>query len=213
MKSKIIVDKIKGCVIKQCRNKAEFDRELEVYSLQLDFIPELLEIKDNYVLEIAYIDGVTIAPDSPESYSEIAEIYAKLHLATIKGEKVICHLDNNPANYIKEKSSGRYHMIDFSESGYSYPENDLVNFLLFRAPYFEPNEYEKYFSPFLSSYQAINLIEMKHKGLIYDWIDIFDERRRKYCKSRCVNTEWQKVNRDMILKNFYSTILRSYDEN
>ncbi|MBW6516158.1 MAG: phosphotransferase [Candidatus Cloacimonetes bacterium] len=209
MKSQITYSSDGKSLIKICRSETECANELHVYNLGLDFTPKLLNKIDEKTIEISYIKGNSLKDEIDFDFSKPAEQLAKLHKSTIKEGIVLCHLDNNPRNYLIEKETGKFYLIDFSESGYSLPENDLVNFLLFWAAILPPNRFQNAMQRFLEGYKSPELLDNKRQRSHFSqWINVFDVRRRKYCKNPGTKFAWQIDNRKYLLTNFY-TLVRS----
>ena len=205
MKSTIKISSGGKTILKTCRSKEEFENELRVYRLELDFVPKLIAVHDGLILELQYIDGVTLSPETRLDFEKMGQLFTDFHQATTNGEYALCHIDTNPRNYLIT-DKGTYYMIDFSESSYSYVEHDLVNFLLFWAACYEPNRFESSSHLFLNSYQNKGLCDPTRNELFNEWFNAFDERRRKHNKTLCLNEEWQKRNRNIIIDDFYRII-------
>ncbi len=203
MKSRIILSEEGDSIIKYCRSSEECANELRIYNLQLDFTPKLIKIINDNTIEISRIRGSSLSDKTDFNFSIPGKLLSRLHRSLKLEEKVICHLDTNPRNYLIEEETGAFFLIDFSESYFSLPENDLVNFLLFWAAILPSDHFQPAMRDFLAGYDAPELLKMNHQELLSQYIDIFDERRIKYCKTPGTVFEWQKNNRGYLLSNFY----------
>ncbi len=210
MKSQIDVSNNGNSILKTCRSHEECFREIRVYSLGLDFIPKYRGLQGTNKILLERIIGKSISLSIVLDASQLARMFSILHLKTLikiasphQTYRTICHIDTNPKNYLIRAADGKYFMIDFSESYYSIPEHDLVNFLLFIAASHQPDKFKSFLSSFLSSYTNKKIISNRHKTLIIKWTSIFDHRREKFRKSLNINREWQYLNRRLILNSFY----------
>jgi hypothetical protein len=207
MKSEISYPISGKSVIKRCRTAEECANELQVYRLELENTPRLLRIIDERTIEISRIFGNTYSGEKDLNFSEAGKLFSQLHSASKKGDMVICQLDTNPRNYLIEKDTGRYFMIDFSESAYQLPENDLFNFLLFWAAILRVEEFRSKNEDFLRGYGSWELLDEKRKETHFPiWIAEFDERRRKFCKNPGTELDWQKMNREYLIEHFYDIL-------
>lgn len=203
MKSRILFSDNGKTVIKECRTKEECDKELHVYNLKLEHIPELVGKIDERTFEMKRIFGRTLAQDTEFDFQEIGKLFAALHETERINEKVLCHLDTNPRNYIIEERTGQYFFIDFSESGFGYPENDLINFLLFWAAILPTDRFTAGITDLRKGYRLRGVIaEDRIKKMLPEWIEIFDKRRKRYCKNPATVFDWQKRNRELLLNSF-----------
>lgn len=204
MKSQITITPDGKSVIKRCRSVAECTNELRVYKLNLPYTPQLLKLIDDRTLELTRIIGRPFSTEIDFDFSMPGKMLATLHLSDSHQDQVLCHLDTNPRNYLIEETTGKYFMLDFSESNYSYAEHDLINFLLFWAAILEPDHFERAMQDFLTGYHAQKLLNRHSQPELFTkWIKAFDDRRRKYCKNPCTVAEWQERNRKYLLNNFY----------
>lgn len=204
MKSKIVFLEKCKTVLKTCRNKQEFDRELAVYNLNLPVTPKLISSRADLTLELEMIDGETISYQNELDFSCFAYLFSVLHDRTRQSNKVLCHIDTNPKNYLFRKYDSRYFMIDFAESMYSVPEHDLFNFLLFLAAIYEPEKFEISCQRFLTSYGLKHLLDSARKDNFNLWIDIFDRRREMFNKGQTAVDNRQDLNRFLLTTSFYS---------
>ena len=204
MKSEIMLSQDGRSLIKRCRTVDECSREIRVYRLRLPFTPELLRVIDERSFEIANIKGDPLSPLQQIDFRIPGRMLATLHLAAPQEGEVLCHIDTNPRNYLIEKETGDYYMIDFAESRYSLPEHDLVNFLLFWGAMLEPENFGIVMQHFLEGYETRHLLDPARKELFQGWFNAFDERRRRYGKIACVDAEWQRRNREEILTGFFT---------
>ncbi len=207
MKSEICYSQDGKTVIKKCRTAGECEKELRVYRLALPGTPDLIKIIDERTLELKRIYGKSLSTESDFDFSKPAAMLSDLHKKLGNNEgKVLCHLDTNPRNYLIEEKTNDYYFIDFSESDFSLPENDLLNFLLFWAAILPPVDFKKGMKDFLSGYKAKNLLAKQRRDQYFQgWIDIFDERRRRFCKNPRTVPAYQTANREYIMYNFYQT--------
>lgn len=214
MKSKIIINPGGKSIDKVCRNREEFLNELRVYKLRLEFLPQLKGFnEEKNIIKLKKIEGKTLSTETELDPAEFAGMFSALHAATHisdknhnKNDHVICQIDTNPRNYLIREYDRKCFMIDFSESDYSVPEHDLVNFLLFWAACYEPERFRYFLRKFLSNYKNKYLVCANRLPLIQRWIDIFDYRREKYCKNPYIVKEWQDKNRQLI-RSMYSYML------
>jgi len=208
MKSSLTISVEKNSVIKTCRSREEFENELRVYSLGLDFTPRLVSYNEKgYELTISYIEGVSLWEVADVEFATLGNLFSKFHNSIIQSEYVLTHRDTNPRNYLYDKKLNRYYFIDFAESGFCYPENDLVSFLLFWAANCEPAVFDKILTTFLDGYRrnAKNL-DVRRKKHFIEWFNDFDERRRTFKKTLCLNEIWQQKNREKIMSGFYALL-------
>jgi tRNA A-37 threonylcarbamoyl transferase component Bud32 len=204
MKSKLVYSDDGKSLIKYCRSQEDCANELRVYRLKLAYTPELIRIIDDRTIEIARIRGKTLSAELNFDPFRIGRMLSALHEAKSKDDLVLSHIDTNPRNYLIEDRSGDYYYIDFSESRYSYPEHDLINFLLFWAAILPNNKFINVMHDLLNGYNTTILFDRdREKSLFPEWIEIFDNRRKQYGKTPCLNEEWQKRNRQYLRKNFY----------
>jgi len=206
MKSQITYSSDGNSIVKRCQSPEECANELRVYSLHLDFTPDLLRIIDERTIEISLIKGNSLSNETEFDFSVPGNLLSQLHRSLHQDDKVLCHLDTNPRNYLIEDETGRYFLIDFSESGFSLPENDLVNFLLFWAAIIKPDRFQRAMRDFLAGYEAPELLNQSRQDIFPQYFDTFDERRRKYCKSPGTVFEWQRSNRHYLINNFYPNL-------
>ncbi len=199
MKSNIMIQKEKGQVIKICNTPKMFKKELYIYKKKLSFTPRLIDHDGKNTLILQYIDGIPIGDLAEPDFAKIAEIYAALHKLENKNGKCICHVDNNPQNYLF--CEGKYFMIDFGEWEYDYPETDLIHFLLFWASIYSQAKFNIAFKKLMSAYLKKNTINpLEWEMLIPEMIAKFDNRRNRYGKLE-VNPDLA-FNRERI-KNIY----------
>jgi len=126
MKSNVIIQKNKGQVIKICRNKKEFKKELYIYEKKLSFIPKLLDHNSLNTVILEYIEGSPIIDLKQPDFSKIALLFTELHSLEKRDSKRICLRDTNPKNFLFSHINQKYYMLDFSEWEYDYPESDLI---------------------------------------------------------------------------------------
>jgi tRNA A-37 threonylcarbamoyl transferase component Bud32 len=205
MKSNLNISVEKNSVIKTCRGREEFKNELRVYSLGLDFTPKLLSYNENsFELTMSYIEGASLWEVPGVEFVILGKLFSKFHNSINQGEYVLSHKDTNPCNYLYNMKLDRYYFIDFAESGFCYPENDLISFLLFWAANCEPSEFNKIMTVFLSGYRGnAKCLDIERKKHFIEWFNDFDERRRAFNKTPCKNETWQQQNREKIMSDFY----------
>ena len=88
---------------------------------------------------LEYIKGNPIVDIDEPDFAMLAADISALHELENKAGKVICHMDNNPMNFIYTKD--QFYMLDFSEWEYDLPEKDLIHFLLFWASIYNSNKF------------------------------------------------------------------------
>lgn len=199
MKSNVIFQKEKQQVIKICKSPNMFKKELYIYEKKLPFTPRLLDHDRKNTLMLEYLEGQNIGEMDNPDFAEIAKIFLALHKLEYEGGKCICHLDNNPKNYLY--SGGRYFMIDFSEWEYGQPETDLIHFLLFWASIYDANTFNRAFRKLIDSYLIGGTINpLEWEIIIPEMITRFDRRRERFGKSE--SNPDVNLNREMI-KNIY----------
>jgi tRNA A-37 threonylcarbamoyl transferase component Bud32 len=199
MKSNIIIQKGKKQVIKICRSKKGFQKELYIYKKNLSFVPRLLDHNGVNTIMIEYIEGIPISDLLQPDFKKIAELFVELHSLDFKKGKRVCLNDSNPKNFLFCKKTRKYYMLDFSEWEYDYPESDLIHFLLFWASIYRASKFKKIFHQFINAYKnslIINPIEWEM--LVPEMILKFDSRRMKFFKiERKVNPHISK-NREIL---------------
>ncbi len=199
MRSNVIIQKEKKQVIKICNSPKMFKKELYIYQKKLPFTPKLLDHDGKITLMLEYIEGISIGDLAQPDFAHIAQIYAELHLLENKQGKRICHVDNNPKNYLF--ANNKYYMLDFSDWDYKQPETDLIHFLLFWASIYNKVKFKLAFRQLMDGYMkkaTINPLEWEL--LIPELIERFDGRRNKFGK-RETNPDIM-INRETI-KNIY----------
>jgi len=199
MRSNVIIQKEKKQVIKICNSPKMFKKELYIYQKKLPFTPKLLDHDGKITLMLEYIEGIAIGNLAQPDFARIAQIYAELHLLENKQGKCICHVDNNPKNYLF--ADNKYFMLDFSDWDYKQPETDLIHFLLFWASIHNKVKFKLAFRQLMDNYMkkaTINPLEWEL--LIPELIERFDSRRNKFGK-RETNPDIM-TNRE-IIKNIY----------
>jgi thiamine kinase-like enzyme len=170
-------------VLKSCKSKAAFQRELAVYSNDLSITPRLISA-DFPILKISYLPTIPIGEMEHPDFKKIARLYSILHTQTIFRTKCLCHIDCNPKNILYSKTDEQYYLVDFSDSKYDFPEKDIINFLLFWAAIFSDSEFENCYTDFLTAYN-LNAVINKERFLILlpECIKAFQERRKKFKKT------------------------------
>lgn len=183
MNTEIIIEKEKKQVIKICNSTKEFKKELYIYKKNLPFTPKLLDHNRRNMLVLEEIDGSRIGDLIYPDFSKLATLFFQLHSLERKNDHCICHIDNNPKNYLCDIKNHKYYMIDFSSWEFDYPETDLIHFLLFWASIFDHSTFTKAFEQFKNSYQACYAINpIQWEILLPDLIEKFDLRREKFGK-------------------------------
>ena len=195
MKSEIIINKEKRQVIKICNSPKMFKKELYIYKKKLPFTPRLINDDGKNTLMLEYIDGIPIMDLAQPNFSRITELIIDFHSLDSKGDKCICHYDNNPKNYIFSK--GKYYMLDFSEWVYDYPETDLIHFLLFWASSYNSDKFKFAFDQVINTYKSKRIINpLEWELMIPEIILRFDSRRRRFSKKQ-INPDIL-INREML---------------
>jgi len=199
MKSNLMIQKEKGQVIKICDSPKMFQKELYIYQKELPYTPKLLDHDGKITLMLEYIDGISIVDMEQPDFIEIGKMIAQLHELENKDGKVICHIDNNPNNFLY--SDSKYFMLDFSEWKYDLPEKDLIHFLLFWASIYDKTRFAGSFEGIMQGYKSIGRINpLEWEMLIPEVIERFDSRRKYFGKQE-KNSDL-KQNRE-ILKEIY----------
>jgi len=199
MKAEIIINKEKKQVIKICNSSKMFKKELFIYKSKLPFTPKLIDNDGKNTLMFEYINGISIMDMAEPDFVKITQMLIGLHSLESKGDKCICHYDNNPKNYLY--ADGRYYMLDFSEWIYDYPETDLIHFLLFWASASDSKRFRDIFVQIVNTYRSKRMINsLEWKLMIPEIFFRFDSRRRKYGK---IQTHPDiSINRE-IIKNIF----------
>ena len=183
MKSEIIIKKGKRQVIKICNSPKMFKKELYIYKKKLPFTPRLIDNDGKNTLILEYLDGCSIIDLVEPNFIEITELMVDLHSLESKGDKCICHYDNNPNNYLY--ANGKYYMLDFSEWIYDYPETDLIHFLLFWASAYNADKFKFVFDQVISTYKTKRMINpLEWELMIPEIIFRFDSRRKRFGKRK-----------------------------
>ncbi|HNX00636.1 MAG TPA: phosphotransferase [Candidatus Cloacimonadota bacterium] len=170
----------------------------------LDFIPKLISYDIKGILEIELIDGVRIIDMDKPDFVAIAAMLDKFHQVQNIENKVLCHIDNNPRNYLYDRLHDKFLMIDFSDSRVDYPEWDVIGFLLFWASIVNRIRFKEIVKEFLTGYTISRLEDEKRFEYIYHQnIFIFDERRKKYNKQESLNNPDVIDNRKSILELYH----------
>ena len=79
-KTKLIFEKNK--VIKFCRNKAEFDKEMFIYNMNLPFVPKLIGFNSDLSIIIERVEGKTLLNLDPD-FQKLAELILLLYVFRI----------------------------------------------------------------------------------------------------------------------------------
>ncbi|MDP8267626.1 MAG: hypothetical protein P9L97_02745 [Candidatus Tenebribacter davisii] len=183
MKSEIIINKQNNQVIKICNSPKMFKKELFIYKKKLPFIPRLIDHDGKNTLILEYIDGIPIIDLAQPNFEKITELMLKFHALESKGDKCLCHSDNNPKNYLY--SNGDYFMLDFSEWDYDYPESDIIHFLLFWASEYEYTKFKFVFEQVINTYRQKKIINpLEWQMILPEIIEKFDYRRKKFGKTK-----------------------------
>ena len=187
------------CVIKHFKNPMHFQAELYAYQTGLKMLPELLDYWEPHWIKIEKINGIPYLDRQDCFYPELlAETYANFHLATLKNDKCLCHIDNSPKNilFCQEK----YFFIDFSESRFDYPETDITHLLLFWAADFPADYFKNALETFLNGYLSfVTLNSELWNSYLKNNIVFFDQRRKLHGKaSGKESPSIQNLNRELL---------------
>jgi len=200
MKSDVIVQKEKGQIVKICRFRKEFEKELYIYKKNPDFAPKLLGHNKVNTLQIKYVEGSPVIDLIFPDFRKIATVFASLHNLEKKGDLVICLVDTNPRNIIFCSSEKKYYLIDFSEWEYDHAETDLIHFLLFWCSLYKKDRFGHAMKDFLNSYQKYNQINtLEWKLLVEETTEKFDHRRNKFNKSEKISNPDTATNRQLLI--------------
>ena len=178
MKSDLLFDYDNLSVTKTVNTKEEYDKEMLVYGRHFSFVPGLISTDNDLTITIEMIQGHHISQES--DFYTIGEHFSELHLIK-SGELSLCHQDTNPKNYMY--TSGKYYFIDFAESGFNYPEFDLIHFLLFWAEIADRETFKTISHDFLQGYLLKGQINHDKWQMIYnETVNKFDNRRKQFGK-------------------------------
>jgi len=124
----------------------------------------------------AYLDAANF------SAGDLAKAIAEFHQAGSKGDRCLCHYDNQPQNILMSGSD--YYFIDFSDSKIDYPEADISHLLLFWAEEFGYMDFIGLAISFIDSYQTIIPLDAKRwQRYLRKSILRFDHRRVTHHKT------------------------------
>jgi len=140
-------------VIKYFSSTDTYWREFKVYERGLPMVPELISYEEPKWIEIGYIEGepyLNMLPE-PELIYLLADTLGNFHRATRTDNLCLCHWDNQPSNILY--SQNHIWLIDFSESKFSFPEDDITHLLLFWCAEFSPDILLTLIEKFIYRYQ------------------------------------------------------------
>jgi thiamine kinase-like enzyme len=190
-------------VSKLFADEAIFARELQVYSFALPHVPELLSSgkahffeQDLWYITTKRIKGKAYLDAANFSAGDLAKAIAEFHQAGSKGDRCLCHYDNQPQNILMSGSD--YYFIDFSDSKIDYPEADISHLLLFWAEEFGYMDFIGLAISFIDSYQTIIPLDAKRwQRYLRKSILRFDHRRVTHHKTATHSQDSVK-NRDWL---------------
>jgi hypothetical protein len=187
------------CVIKHFNDPKHFQAELYAYQAGLRMLPDLLDFQVPQWIKIEKVKGIPYLDRLDYFYPELlAETYANFHLATLKNDKCLCHVDNSPKNILF--CQGKYYFIDFADSRFEYPERDITHLLLFWAADF-PADYFKYaLETFLNGYLSFVILNSERwNSYLKSNIILFDQRRKLHSKKTGKESpSIQNLNRELL---------------
>lgn len=133
------------------------------------------------MLEIEKIVGLQIGEMINPDFNEIATMLCQFHQIRKEGDQNLCHIDNNPRNYLYSEEKDQYFMIDFADCRMDYLEWDLTGFLLFWASMVNVRRFKDIVHEFLEGYLSKELFNDKRfADILKQNIKIFDLRRKKF---------------------------------
>ncbi len=177
--------------------------ELSIYEQKQEITPRLISSTPDGVLEIEYLDAIQIGEMKNPDFSHIAKLLHQFHLFKTDSDRVMCHIDNNPRNYLYDAKQERYYLIDFADSRMDYREWDLTGFLLFWAAMVQRERFKKIAFDFLNGYPALKLVEkQRFADILLENICLFDERRKRFNKLEPYPNPSFVENRSIILAVF-----------
>lgn len=183
MKSEMYFDYENLIVVKTVNTKEEYDREMLVYGRHFSFVPEIINRDDELSFSMEMIQGHHISEGS--DYHIIGEHFSQLH-SVKSGDLSLCHQDTNPKNYMY--SLGEYYFIDFAESGFNYPEFDLIHFLLFWAEIADSDAFKIIINSLIEGYSRKGkLVQSRWIELFPQIVQMFDDRRQMYNKPNIIS--------------------------
>lgn len=169
-------------VIKCFANPKHFEAELFAYQLGLNMLPKLLEFKKPNWIKLEKVTGIPYL-NALECFKPVllAETLARFHLATLKNDQCLCHIDNSPKNILF--CQDKYYFIDFSDSKMDFPERDITHLLLFWAADFSAKFFLDSVTIFWAIYTSfLQLDKNRWNDCLQQNIAIFDQRRELYGK-------------------------------
>ncbi len=195
-KSVIIVDVEHRTVTKKFSSAQAFHNELEVYRFQPAFAPKLIDHDNHKNLIIEYISDVTLidCTDSGRDFRAIAELHKAIHALKTDGQKVLCHIDVNPRNYLCRDN--RWYMIDFSDCRMDLPQVDTIHFLLHLASNYPQEVFRQAARDYLQTFSPDSFDKTCWHRLLQSWIRRFDRRRFAYRQIEPTREAW--INRDWL---------------
>lgn len=145
-------------------------------------VPDILASQKPEWIKMERIFGVPYlnAPDGFDAEC-LGLSLAGFHNASMKGDKCLCHIDNQPANILLAGAS--FFFIDFSDSRMDYPERDVTHLLLFWAAEMEHERFCADVSAFLAIYAFFGTISSQRwQSCLQESIEAFDARRALFNK-------------------------------
>ncbi|MCB5245575.1 MAG: phosphotransferase [Candidatus Cloacimonetes bacterium] len=148
-------------IIKHFSSANTYWQEFKVYEMELPMVPRLISYEEPYWIEIEYVEGKPYLdePLEPELIYTLADTIGKFHSLTRKDKLCLCHWDNQPSNIIYSQT--QIWLIDFSESKFSFPEDDITHLLLFWCAEFPPAQLTVLVERFIYRYQLYLRLDSK----------------------------------------------------
>jgi hypothetical protein len=197
----------------------EYLRELAVYQSALPHVPQLLDHgkalsisacvndakaapsehygQNGFYIRIQRIWGEPYLDIPDYNPLELGKALSEFHLASQRKDGTcICHIDNQPRNILLADTG--YWFIDFSDSRFGHPEEDISHLLLFWAAEFHPASFRDRLKQLLLGYlPGIKLDHQAWKEATLASEQRFDERRSRYGKQTMLSGS-QAENRQTI---------------
>ncbi len=186
-------------ITKKFSNKNFLRKEIFIYSKDIPFIPELLSFDENSIT-ISKIEGKNIGEMKDPNFKKLGLLLANFHGIKKNKDKVICHFDTNPKNYLFDGKN--YFIIDFENIVMDFAETDIIHFLLFWAHILEFEEFQKCVQNFLLGYCLKNSIDIiRWSQLFSSILHRFNDRRKTFNKTENKNNKCLNKNLEC-LKNY-----------
>ncbi len=197
----------------------EYLRELAVYQSALPHVPHLFDhgkalsisacVNDaeaapredygqhGFYIRIQRILGEPYLDLQDFNAIELGKALSEFHLASHREDgSCLCHIDNQPQNILL--ASTGYWFIDFSDSRFGRPEEDISHLLLFWAAEFHPASFRDRLKQLLLGYlPGIKLDHQAWKEATLASEQRFDERRSRFGKQTMLSGS-QAENRQTI---------------